>query len=168
MYGNIVSFVAKGTDSGKTFLIERLIEEYKKRGLKVAAVKHANHLDQVDREGKDTHRFARKGADRIVLFSDHALMLYEFSRPGTDYLVELAGKSMDIVFVEGFKKGPFPKIEVFNPSLYDAPLCLENPDEKEAYIALVSKEPFDAGLPWFSFGDIKGLCTFIDGRIRQK
>lgn len=168
MYRNIVSFVAKGTNSGKTYLVERLIEEYKKRGLKVAAVKHADHLTRLDKEGKDTDRFARRGADRIVLFSDHALMLYEFSCPGTNYLIELAGKSMDIVFVEGFKKGPFPKIEVFNPSLYDAPLCLENPDDKGAYIALVSREPFDAGLPWFSFDDIEGLCAFIDERIRQK
>ena len=64
MYENIVSFVARGTDSGKTYLLEKLISEFKNRGMKVAAVKHANHFAGVDREGKDTHRFARKGADR--------------------------------------------------------------------------------------------------------
>lgn len=168
MYRNIVSFVAKGTNSGKTYLMERLIDEYKKRGLRVAAVKHTNHLSQVDKEGKDTDKFARKGADRIVLFSDNALMLYEFSCPGTDYLVALAEKNMDLVLVEGFKKGPFQKIEVFNPSSYDTPLCMENPDDRDTYIALVSREPVDAGLPWFSFDDIEGLCAFIDERIRQR
>ena len=163
MYENIVSFVARGTDSGKTYLLEKLISEFKNRGMKVAAVKHANHFAGVDREGKDTYRFARKGADRVLLFSDKALMLYELACPGLEYLVELAGRNMDLILVEGFKEGPFQKIEVFNPSRYDTPLCVENP--RGDFIAIVSRERIDTGLPWFSFSDIAELCTFIEGRI---
>lgn len=165
MYKNVVAFVAKGTNSGKTFLMERLIGEFKKRGVKVAAVKHSIHLKGVDKEGKDTYKFAQKGADRILLFSDNAFLLYEFARPEPDYLIELAGRDMDLVLVEGFKEGPFPKIEVFNPALYDTPLCLEDPGDN--FIALVSRESMDVGLPWFSFDDVGKICTFIEERIRR-
>ncbi|HNR52106.1 MAG: Molybdopterin-guanine dinucleotide biosynthesis adapter protein [Deltaproteobacteria bacterium ADurb.BinA179] len=162
-YTNVVSVVAKGTKSGKTFLMEQLIGEFKKRGMKIAAVKHSVHLKGVDKEGKDTYKFAQKGADRIVLFSDNALMLYEFTPPEPDYLIDLAAKNMDLVLVEGYKEGPFRKIEVFNPSLYDTPLCAENPGG--GFIAIVSRERIDAGLPWYSFDDVEGLCTFIEEHV---
>lgn len=159
MFENIIAFVARGTNSGKTYLIELLIAEFKTRGKRVAAVKHSTHLMEVDKKGKDTDKFARKGADRIVLFSDNAVLLYELSEPDTEHLASLASKDMDIVLVEGYKKGPFRKIEVFNPDLYDTPMCIE---QGSGYIAVVSKQYIDAGLPWFSFGDIPKICDFIE------
>jgi molybdopterin-guanine dinucleotide biosynthesis protein B len=166
MYENIVCFVARGTNSGKTYLLRQLIAEFKRRGLKVAAVKHTNHFKNVDREGKDTDTFARMGADRIILFSDHALMLYELKCPGAEYLSDLASRDVDLVLIEGFKDGPFQKIEVFNPDLYEKPLCLE--DQSGTYIALVSRERIDTGLPWFPFEDLAGICAFIEERMRRK
>lgn len=164
MFDHIISFVARGTDSGKTFLIERLISELKDRGRKVAAVKHSTHLKEVDKKGKDTYRFAERGADRIVLFSENALMMYELAMPDLDYVCALAGKDMDIILLEGLKQSPFQKIEVFNPDLYDKPLCTD--DSTGSYIAVVSKKHIDVGLPWFSFDDIAKICTFIESRIR--
>jgi len=166
MYENITAFVARGTNSGKTYLIERLISAFKARGRKVAAVKHSTHLMEVDKKGKDTYKFCQQGADRIILFSDNALMLYELAEPGIEYLASLARNGMDIVLVEGFKSGPFGKIEVFNPDLYDTPLCLEEPDG--SYIALVSKKYVDAGIPWFSFDDVAEICDFIESRNHQR
>jgi molybdopterin-guanine dinucleotide biosynthesis adapter protein len=166
MQGAIISFVAKGTNSGKTYLIEQLIGEFKARGKKVTAVKHGTHLMEVDKKGKDTYKFARKGADRIILFSDNAMLLYELKTPALDHLVSLAWEDADIVLLEGFKSGPFKKIEVFNPTLYGSPLCLEEPDK--GYIAIVSREYLDAKLPWFSFEDVTGLCDFIEERVREE
>lgn len=160
MTENIVAFVAKGTNSGKTYLIEKLISEFKTRGKKVTAVKHGTHLMEVDKKGKDTYKFAERGADRIILFSDNAFMLYELSAPSLDRLTSFAGEGMDIVLVEGFKAGPFRKIEVFNPDLYEKPLCLEEPDSN--YIAIVSREFIDVGLPWFSFDEVLDICSFIE------
>lgn len=165
MFENITAFVARGTNSGKTYLIEQLISAFKARGRRVAAVKHSTHLMEVDKKGKDTYKFSQQGADRIVLFSDNALLLYELSEPGIEHLSSLAQNGMDIVLVEGFKKGPFKKIEVFNPALYDSPLCVEEPDA--SYIALVSKEFVDVGIPWFSFEDIQKICDFIESPDRQ-
>ncbi|HQG33051.1 MAG TPA: molybdopterin-guanine dinucleotide biosynthesis protein B [Deltaproteobacteria bacterium] len=166
MIENITAFVAKGTNSGKTYLIQKLISEFKVRGRKVAAVKHGTHLMEVDKKGKDTYKFAEKGADRIILFSDNAFMLYELAPPDLDKLTAFAEKDMDIVLMEGFKAGPFKKIEVYNPALYDTPLCVEEPDGN--YIAIVSREYIDVGLPWFSFDEIRKICDFIEERSRKR
>jgi molybdopterin-guanine dinucleotide biosynthesis protein B len=51
----IVSIVGK-SDSGKTTLIERLIPEIKRRGYRIATVKHDTHSFEIDREGKDSYQ----------------------------------------------------------------------------------------------------------------
>ena len=48
---------------GKTTLIEKLVRRLKEKGLRVAVVKHDGHAFSMDREGKDTWRYTRAGAD---------------------------------------------------------------------------------------------------------
>jgi molybdopterin-guanine dinucleotide biosynthesis protein MobB len=157
---NVISFVARGTKSGKTYLLERVIGELKRRGRKIAAVKHAMHQHVVDQEGKDTWIFARENADRIVLFSPEGLLMYENGHPETGYVFTIASHGMDIVLVEGFKAGPFRKIEVFNEDMYETPLCLEHPDTD--YIAIVSRRPVAVGIPQFRFEEIPAVCDLIE------
>jgi molybdopterin-guanine dinucleotide biosynthesis adapter protein len=159
-YRNVISFVALGTNSGKTYLMERLITELKRRGRKVTAVKHAMHGHAVDPEGKDTFKFAQRGADRVILFSPDGLLMYEAMPPETNYLYTIASQDMDIVLVEGFKSGPFKKIEVFNEENYTTPLCVEQPGFE--YIAIVSRGSMDVSLPHFCFEDIGAIATFIE------
>jgi molybdopterin-guanine dinucleotide biosynthesis protein MobB len=159
-YSNVISFVARGTNSGKTYLLERLIPELKRRGRKVAAIKHAMHQHSIDPEGKDTFKFAQRGADRIILFSPEGFLMYEAKHPETDYLYTIASQGVDIVLVEGFKSGPFKKIEVFNEELYATPLCREQPSPD--YIAIVSRESMDSSIPHFRFEDIDAITTFIE------
>jgi molybdopterin-guanine dinucleotide biosynthesis protein MobB len=164
-YRNVISFVALGTNSGKTYLMERLITELKSRGRKVSAVKHAMHGHAVDPEGKDTHKFARSGADRIILFSPDGLLMYEARHPETDYLYTIASQDMDIVLVEGFKSGPFRKIEVFNEENYTTPLCVGEPGQ--GYLAIVSRGPVDTDIPQFRFEDIVAIAAFIEEHTCQ-
>lgn len=159
-YPNVISLTARGTSSGKTYLMERLITELKRRGRKVCAVKHAMHQHTVDPQGKDTYKFAQSGADRIILFSPDGLLMYEARHPETDYLCTIASQDMDIVLVEGFKSGPFRKIEVFNDERYGTPLCMEEPGPE--YIALVSREPMNVPIPHFCFQDIQAIASFIE------
>ena len=58
----VYSFIA-WSGTGKTTYLERLIAALKARGLRVAAVKHDAHRLELDREGKDSWRFARAGAE---------------------------------------------------------------------------------------------------------
>ena len=71
----------------------------------------------------------------------------------------LAG--MDIVLVEGFKRAPLPKIEVFRPETGKLPACREDRN----LLAVVSAAPLDWGVPRYSPNDIEGLCDFILARL---
>jgi molybdopterin-guanine dinucleotide biosynthesis adapter protein len=159
-YQNVVSFVARGTKSGKTYLLEQVIREMKQRGRKITAVKHAMHQHVVDEEGKDTFKFAQNGADRIILFSPEGMLMYEAGHPDIEYVFASAAHSIDLILVEGFKNGPFRKIEVFNEELYATPLCLEQPDSQ--YIAIVSRGPLNITIPQFRFEEIPAICDFIE------
>jgi len=91
--------------SGKTTLIERLLPVLSADGLSVAVAKGvAHHLD-VDREGKDSDRLFRAGADVYLEARDETLVR---TRPGEGgsgaaRLADLA-RAYDLVLVEGRKR----------------------------------------------------------------
>lgn len=49
--------------SGETTLLEAMITELTRRGLRVAAVKRCGHEPEIDGPGKDSDRLFRAGAD---------------------------------------------------------------------------------------------------------
>jgi molybdopterin-guanine dinucleotide biosynthesis protein B len=155
---SIISFVAGSSGSGKTHIIELLITELAKRGLKVAAVKHSSHMPEFDIKGKDTYKYRKSGASRIMIFSPHGMMMYDDSEQTPQEIAEKAGKGMDIVLLEGYKKGPFPKIEVYNPSVREIPLCREF---KGGFIGIVSDTDPGVDIPRFGFSDVAKLADFI-------
>jgi molybdopterin-guanine dinucleotide biosynthesis protein B len=56
--------VAGRSGAGRTTLLEKLISELKRRGYRVATVKHHAHAGlEVDQPGKDTWRHARAGSE---------------------------------------------------------------------------------------------------------
>ena len=64
------------SDTGKTTYLENLIPALKKRGVRVAVIKHDGHDFDIDHEGTDSDRFTRAGADVSGIFSDsHAAIL---------------------------------------------------------------------------------------------
>ena len=64
----IVSIVGY-SGSGKTTLVEKMIPELKRRGWRVATIKHNRHGFEIDHEGKDSWRHRRAGAGMTVLAS---------------------------------------------------------------------------------------------------
>src|SRR5512140_1274525 len=113
--------------SGKTTLVECLIPALKLRGLRVSVVKHAHHLFDIDRPGKDSWRHRQAGAFEVVIASSQRLALMrEFEQPAQltvhHLLAELYG-GVDWVLVEGFKDSNLLKVEVWRadagkPALY--------------------------------------------------
>jgi len=75
----IVSFVGK-SDVGKTTVLEKVVRELKKRGYRVAVVKHDIHGFEIDRPGKDTWRFAQAGSDVVVISSKNKMAMISESR----------------------------------------------------------------------------------------
>jgi len=154
----IVSIVGK-SQSGKTVLMEQLIAEFKRRGYKVAALKHSPGGMEIDRPGKDSWRFAQAGSDAVLVSSidklafikklDHELDLEE--------ILQVVGDEFDLVLAEGFRKSKIPKIEVHKKELGDDLLC--SPDELSA---IVTEGPLDADISQLTWGDTVAIADFIE------
>lgn len=155
----IVSIVGK-SDSGKTTLLEKLIQELKRRGYRVATVKHDVHGFDIDKEGKDTWRHAKAGADMVVLSSP--LKLAMIKRVDQEYSLDKIEstiiKDVDIILTEGYKKGDKPKVEIFRSGVHKELLCTD----EDNLIAIVSDKKFERGVPCFDLNDVKGLADFLE------
>lgn len=109
-----VSFIGHH-DSGKTTIAAQVITSLLERGYRVGAVKHAPHLDDLDVPDSDSARLRDAGAERTLLISDDTSALFWESDPEEpiEDLIERLFDGCDIIIVEGYKHGPFPKIEVY-------------------------------------------------------
>jgi molybdopterin-guanine dinucleotide biosynthesis protein MobB len=121
----VVSIVGK-TGVGKTALMEKLIAEFKKRGYRVAAVKHSRGKVDVDKPGKDSWKFAEAGSDAVILSSPDKLALIRNTNHDSriDEILHVIGSDFDLVLVEGFRKGKAPKIEVYRKELGGGIYCV--------------------------------------------
>jgi molybdopterin-guanine dinucleotide biosynthesis protein MobB len=157
-----VSIVGK-SNSGKTTLIEKLIRELKKRGYRVATIKHNRHGFDIDHEGKDSWRHKKAGAQITVIASPIQVAVIEDTE--RDYeiseLIENYIHDVDIVLVEGFKDNRFPKIELFrHESKHELLYTAHN-----NYIAIASDQSFDIGIPAFDINDVIGIADLIEDRF---
>ena len=112
------------SNSGKTTLVAKVIENLSARGLKVGAVKHHGHPDPIPVPGdnpekqKDSARLAMAGARRVALSHSGGIILTA-GRPEAHLdprlIVENYMQGMDVVIVEGYKHAHISKIEVVAP-----------------------------------------------------
>ncbi|WP_457600780.1 molybdopterin-guanine dinucleotide biosynthesis protein B [Hydrogenivirga sp.] len=101
-------------NSGKTTLVERLVDELKGRGFKVGYVKHdPKGHGTTDREGSDTDRVFMH-ADRVALSSPDRLTLWDRRSDEDPFgVVRNFFKGFDVVILEGFKGfREIPKVAV--------------------------------------------------------
>lgn len=158
----IVSIVGK-SETGKTTLLEKLIPELKRRGYRVATVKHDSHGFDIDRPGKDTWRHAEAGSDNVIISSPRKLaMIKRLEREMT--LDEIAAfvTDVDIILTEGYKRGDKPKIEVSRQARSSELLCT-----KEELVAIVADQPFDLDVPQFALEDAVGIVDVLEERFLQ-
>ncbi|OQX06589.1 MAG: molybdopterin-guanine dinucleotide biosynthesis protein B [Desulfobacteraceae bacterium IS3] len=153
----IISVVGK-SGSGKTTLIEKLIPEMKKRGYRIAIIKHAFHQFDIDKEGKDSWRHRAAGADTVIVASHGRIAMVKNHNSENIDNMEAYFSDMDIVITEGYKRENKPKIEVFRSAAHKEPLCLGNSD----LIALVTDTDVDLNVPRFGLEDIQKLADFIE------
>ena len=152
------------SNSGKTTVMANLIRIIKHRGYRVAAVKHAAHGYTMDPPGTDSWYYAQAGADQVAIAGPESLTLHEFyqnEKPLQEIIDEI--KNVDIILVEGFKKEPGLKIEIYRQ---DYSLSRINLDEN--LIAVVSDIPLPDAKPVFSFEQLEGLADLIIEYIMKK
>jgi len=108
--------LAGWSGAGKTTLVEKLIPELVSRGLRVSTIKHAHHNFDLDKPGKDSWVHRQAGASEVMVASTARFALIHELRGAPELsLTELLAKlsPVDLVIVEGFKRGPHPKIEIW-------------------------------------------------------
>ncbi|HMV20474.1 MAG: molybdopterin-guanine dinucleotide biosynthesis protein B [Betaproteobacteria bacterium] len=152
--------IAGYSGSGKTTLLERLIPRLTARGLKVSVIKHTHHGFDIDRPGKDSYRHREAGAHEVMLACGvrWALMkeLRDAPEPGLDDLLARL-EPCDLVLVEGFKREPIPKVEVYRPAQGKPPLYPDWPD----VVAVACDGPVDTVLPQLPLNDPEAVAAFI-------
>ena len=158
----VVSVVGK-SNSGKTTLIEKMIGELIRRGYRVATIKHNRHGFEIDHEGKDSWRHKQAGARTTVIASGRRVAVVEDVDKDLEIgeLVDRYIRDVDIVLSEGFKKNPFPKIEVNRMEMNQELLC----SPAENLLAVCSDRPLTADVPCLDINDIGGLVDLVETRF---
>ena len=152
----IVSVIGN-SESGKTTLIEKLVQELKSRGYRVATIKHIPQGFSFDEPGKDSWRHIQAGSEATVISSpDKIVMIKPVAQDSAlDEVVHLLGEDYDIILAEGFKRGSAPKIEVHRKG---APLL----KDIKKLIGIVTDEPLETKARQFSFDDVNSLVDLLE------
>jgi len=150
---------------GKTTLIERLVAEFKRRGYRVATIKHSPMGFQLEPSAKDTRRHIRAGSDTVIISSPQELALI---RPqdhdaSLEEILNLLGDGFDIVLAEGFKESRAPKIEVLRQASDGEPLYRTG-----ELIAVVSETPMNKTIPHFAPDDISSVADLIERMLVKR
>jgi len=156
----IVSIVGK-SGTGKTTLLEGLIVELRRRGYRVAVVKHDVHNFEIDLPGKDSWRYAQVGSDVVVISAPRKLALIKRleREMALDEIAALVPE-VDIILTEGYKRGKAPKIEVSRRARSDELLC-----RADELIAIAADQPFDLDVPQFDLDDVVGIADLLEERF---
>ncbi len=164
----ILGICAAGSNSGKTTLLEKLLAELNRRGIRVSVIKHAHHKFDIDYPGKDSYRIREAGAvQTLVASANRRALMTEMQRtpnPADEAnLDELIGALnpdyADLILVEGFKSAAIPKIEVHRPQLGMPLLCR---DDKQV-IAIASDAPLESSIqiPTLDLNNTEEITTFV-------
>lgn len=153
--------LAGWSGSGKTTLVTRAIPRILARGLTVSTLKHAHHGFDLDQPGKDSFMHRAAGATEVAISSAKRFAILHELREEPEWdLPRLLAKlsPVDLVLVEGFKRDPFPKIEVHR-SANGKPLI--HPDDPHI-VAIASDLPLpQAKVPVIGLDDIDRIVDAL-------
>ncbi|EHT9625574.1 molybdopterin-guanine dinucleotide biosynthesis protein B [Listeria monocytogenes] len=134
-------------NSGKTTLLNALIRASRKENYTVSAIKHDAHDFSVDHAGTDSYSFQESGAEAVVIANSRQYAVMEQTGIDLKTAIQKLPES-DIVLIEGYKEGPFPKIilvreqaeiELLNNSKAVHKIATHNPALKKEVIFIGEK-----------------------------
>jgi molybdopterin-guanine dinucleotide biosynthesis protein B len=153
--------LAGWSGSGKTTLLTRVIPLLVARGLRVSTVKHAHHSFDLDQPGKDSHAHRMAGATEVLVGSANRwALVHEMRGKAEPRLPDLLRKLalVDLVIVEGYKREPHPKLEVYRASL-GKPLL--QPEDR-AIVAIATEQPLpSAPVPVMALDDLQAIVDVL-------
>lgn len=154
--------------AGKTTLLTKLITKAQILGYSSSTLKHIHHPIELDQPGKDSYRHSQAGAHEVMIVGEekHALFgKHDLLLEGDQLLEQMLDKMspVDILFIEGWKHGFHPKIEIHDPKLAMPLLARE-----DAWVKLVvgPNPPIlppnqKLSCPWVHRDDIDSILEFI-------
>lgn len=153
--------IAGRSGMGKTTLLERLVPVFTAAGRRVSLIKHSHKDIEVDRPGKDSFRLREAGCQEVLLLGATRWALMHELRgdpePELPYLLSRI-QDCDLVLVEGFKSGDFPKLEVWREEPGSTPLWPQWP----GIIAVASDAPLpQCPLARLPLADATCIADFI-------
>ena len=160
--------LAGWSGSGKTTLVEQLVAHLVGLNYDIATVKHAHHHFDADTPGKDSFRHRQAGSRQVLVSSAQRSALFtEHADNDEPDLLDLLGQlaPADLVLVEGFKKSPIEKIEIFRPSVGNPRLY---PQDDMVMAVASDAQLDDCPLPVFDLSDISAIANFIIVQTKLK
>lgn len=158
--------IAGRSGMGKTTLLERLIPSLAARGLRVSLIKHSHKPVDIDRPGKDSYRLREAGCAEVLLLGPERWALMHELRGAPEPTLEQLVPHMqrcDLLLIEGFKGGDFPKLEVWRASEGKPVLWGEWPGivavASDDLAALTTPQP-PAGPPRLALADTAAIADF--------
>lgn len=148
--------------SGKTALMVRLIPALTARGLRVSTVKHAHKGFDIDHPGKDSHNHRLAGATEVLVSSPLRWALMHELRDGEpelslDHLLPKLAP-VDLLLIEGFKREPHEKIEVWRAEVGKPLIASDDP----SIVAVASDGPVpDCPVPVVDLNDPDAVAAFV-------
>jgi molybdopterin-guanine dinucleotide biosynthesis protein B len=153
--------LAGWSGSGKTTLITKVIPRLIARGLTVSTLKHAHHGFDLDQPGKDRLFHRAAGATEVVIASGKRFAILHELRGEAEWdLPDLVAKisPVDLVLVEGYKRDPFPKLEIHRAA-NGKPLI--HPDDPHIVAIAADTTLPSAKVPVVDLDDIEAIAELL-------
>ncbi|NRT79879.1 molybdopterin-guanine dinucleotide biosynthesis protein B [Clostridium beijerinckii] len=162
----VISIVATKSGTGKTTLIEALIPILKEKNYNIGVLKHDAHKFEIDKEGKDSYRFVKAGADKMVISSKEKIAMIEKLKEEKDLeeILELF-VGMDLVIIEGYKNNGYPKIEVHRKEVDQKLLCENESLDRTKFLAVATDEKLNLDIEQLDINDVNKIAEFIEDKV---
>ena len=164
-------------NSGKTTLVEKVIAELTRRGLRVGSLKHHGHHGfDIDVPAKDTWRHHQAGSKHVGLicatrWAEYADTREEDEMPARELLSRY--NDVDVVIIEGYKTEGFDNIVVARSGVdrLRGKSSLDLVDGRTLALACneaLARQAFDAGFATraININDARAICDLIQDHLQ--
>ena len=152
-------------NSGKTFIVQKLIKYFINKKLKVASIKHAHHNFEIDKPGTDSFLHRKSGSQEIIISSSKRwAKITELNNSKEKNLRDLLKQldKPDIVIIEGFKNENHFKFEIINKKNNGTKYLFPN---LQNVIGIISDLEIDSSIKQFKTDEIEIIAEYILKKI---